>query len=150
MGVDQPGPGGRARRADRRSRQGRRRGATGAQIHSGDCRAGWSEKEKQAYRLADNELAARGSWDPDLLGSELRDLKFSGFDLDLIGFEPDRLEEILVSLRPSGLSNPDSVLDVPDQPVTGPGDVSVLAGCGKSRAVVLPAQFVAFCPFVTR
>ena len=25
-----------------------------------------------------------------------------------------------------------------------------LAGCGKSRSVVLPAQFVAFCPFVTR
>ena len=24
-----------------------------------------------------------------------------------------------------------------------------LAGCGKSRSVVLPAQFVAFCPFVT-
>ena len=85
MGVDQPGPGGRARRADRRSRQGRRRGAPGAQIHSGDCRAGWSEEEKQAYRLADNELAARGSWDPDLLRSELRDLKFSGFDFDLIG-----------------------------------------------------------------
>ena len=53
---------------------------------------GWSEEEKQAYRLADNELAARGSWDPDLLFSELRDLKFSGFDLDLIGFEPHRLE----------------------------------------------------------
>ena len=46
---------------------------------------GWSEAEKQAYRLADNELAARGSWDPDLLRSELRDLKFSGFDFDLIG-----------------------------------------------------------------
>ena len=46
---------------------------------------GWSEEEKQAYRLADNELAARGSWDPDLLRSELRDLKFSGFDFDLIG-----------------------------------------------------------------
>jgi hypothetical protein len=25
-----------------------------------------------------------------------------------------------------------------------------LAGCGKSRSVVLPAQFVAFCTFVTR
>jgi hypothetical protein len=33
----------------------------------------WSEEEKQAYRLADNELAARASWDPDLLCSELRD-----------------------------------------------------------------------------
>jgi hypothetical protein len=53
----------------------------------------------------------------------LRDLKFSGFDLDLIGFEPDRLEEILTGLRPSGLSDPDSVPEVPDQPLTGPGDV---------------------------
>ena len=34
---------------------------------------GWSKEEKQADRLADNELAARGSWDPDLLRSELRD-----------------------------------------------------------------------------
>jgi ParB-like chromosome segregation protein Spo0J len=59
---------------------------------------GWSEDEKQAYRLADNELAVRASWDPDLLRSELRDLKFNGFDLDLIGFEPDRLEEILAEL----------------------------------------------------
>jgi len=49
---------------------------------------GWSEEEKQAYRLADNELAARASWDPELLRSELRDLKFSGFDLALTGFEP--------------------------------------------------------------
>jgi ParB-like chromosome segregation protein Spo0J len=45
---------------------------------------GWGGEEKQAYRLADNELAARGSWDLDLLRNELRDLKFGGFDLDLI------------------------------------------------------------------
>ena len=97
---------------------------------------GWSEEEKQAYRLADNELAARGSWDPDLLRSELRDLKFSGFDLDLIGFEPDRLEEILAGLGSGGLSDPDSVPDVPDQPITGPGDVWLMGdhrvGCGDS------------------
>ena len=36
--------------------------------------------------------------EPDLLRNELRDLKFNGFDLDLIGFEPDRLEEILAEL----------------------------------------------------
>src|SRR5215472_6878932 len=99
---------------------------------------GWSEEEKQAYRLADNELAARASWDPDLLRSELRDLKFSGFDLDLIGFEPDRLEEILVGLGSSGLSDPDSVPEVPDQPITGPGDVWLLGdhrvGCGDSTS----------------
>ena len=97
---------------------------------------GWSEDEKQAYRLADNELAARGSWDPDLLFGELRDLKSSGFDLDLIGFEPHRLEEILAGLGSSGLTDPDSVPDIPDDPVTRPGDVWLLAahriGCGDS------------------
>jgi hypothetical protein len=97
---------------------------------------GWSEEEKQAYRLADNELAARGSWDPDLLRSELGDLKFSGFDLDLIGFEPDRLDEILRGLGSSGLSDPDSVPDVPEQTVTRPGDIWRLGdhsvGCGDS------------------
>jgi DNA modification methylase len=97
---------------------------------------GWSEEEKQAYRLADNELAARANWDSDLLGSELRDLKFGGFDLDLIGFEPDRLDEILAGLGSSGLTDPDAILEIPDQPVTRPGDVWLLddhrVGCGDS------------------
>ena len=33
---------------------------------------------------------------------------------------------------------------------TVPRGTERLTGCGKSRSVVLPAQFVAFCPFVTR
>jgi len=136
MGMDQPGPGGRARRADRRSRQWSPPRRGGSQIHPGDCRARLQRGGEQAYRLADNELAARGSWDLDLLRSELGDLKFSGFDLDLIGFEPDRLDEILRGLGSSGLSDPDSVPDVLDQPVTRPGDIWRLgdhcAGCGDS------------------
>jgi ParB-like chromosome segregation protein Spo0J len=77
-----------------------------------------SEEEKQAYRLADNELAARASWDPDLLRGELRDLKFSGFDLELIGFEPDRLEDILAGLGSSGLADPDSTPELSENLVT--------------------------------
>src|SRR5882762_10666844 len=42
---------------------------------------GWSEEEKRAYRLADNQLAARASWDPELLRNELQGLGFAGFDL---------------------------------------------------------------------
>jgi hypothetical protein len=99
---------------------------------------GWTDGEKQAYRLADNELAARSSWDLDLLGRELRDIELSGFDVHLIGFEPDRLEEILAGARSSGLTDPDSVPEIPDQPVTEPGDVWLLgdhqAGCGDSTS----------------
>ena len=32
---------------------------------------GWSAEQKRAYRLADNQLAARASWDFERLGSEL-------------------------------------------------------------------------------
>ena len=41
---------------------------------------GWSEEEKRAYRVADNELAARANWDDDLLRAELQELDFAGCD----------------------------------------------------------------------
>src|SRR6202048_4530180 len=46
---------------------------------------GWSEEDKRAYRLADNQLAARAEWDPDLLRNELQALGFADFDLGLTG-----------------------------------------------------------------
>jgi hypothetical protein len=82
------------------------------------------------------QLCPVASWDLDLLRSELCDLKFSGFDLELIGFEPDRLEDILAGLGSSGLTDPDSTPEIPENPVTRAGDVWVLGehrvGCGDS------------------
>jgi hypothetical protein len=99
---------------------------------------GWSEEEKRAYRVADNQLAARASWDPDLLRNELRALDFADFDLGLIGFEPDQLETILAGLGTSGLTDPDSVPEVRDNPVSQREDVWLLgkhrAGCGDSTS----------------
>jgi hypothetical protein len=49
--------------------------------------AGWTEAQKRAYVLADNQLAITGSgWDPELLRLELGELKLGGFDLSLTGF----------------------------------------------------------------
>jgi DNA modification methylase len=99
---------------------------------------GWTEEEKRAYRVADNHLAARASWDPDLLRDELHALNFADFDLSVIGFEPDRLEAILAGLGTRGLSDPDNVPEVPDKPVTRPGDIWLLGkhrvGCGHSTS----------------
>jgi DNA modification methylase len=99
---------------------------------------GWSEEEKRAYRLADNQLAARATWDPELLHLEINRLGNNGFDLDLIGFDPDQLESILAGLGSSGLADPDSVPEVPEQPVTQLGDVWLLGdhrvGCGDSSS----------------
>ena len=109
--------------------------------------SGWSEEEKRAYRLADNQLAARASWDPERLHTELRELELANFDLGLIGFEPDQLETILAGLGSSGLTDPDSVPEVPSKPVTRLGDIWLLGehrvGCGDSTSATDVAQVLA-------
>jgi len=48
---------------------------------------GWTEAQKKAYRIADNQLAIAGSgWDNELLKLEFGELKGLGFDLALTGF----------------------------------------------------------------
>jgi len=51
--------------------------------------------QKQAYVIADNQLAMNAGWDRELLGVELSDLKLAEFDLDLLAFDPDELKEIM-------------------------------------------------------
>jgi hypothetical protein len=104
---------------------------------------GWSDEQKNAYRLADNQFAARAIWDPELLRRELHDLEFAGFDLGLIGFEPDQLKTILAALGSSGLTDPDSMPELSDQPVTELADIWLLGnhrvGCGDSTSAAYVA-----------
>ncbi len=103
---------------------------------------GWSEQQKRAYILADNQLALNAGWDEVLLGDELRDLDASGFELDLIGFaDIDRL----LAGKTAGLSDPDDVPDVPDELISVLGDVWLM---GKHRLVCgdsTDAATVAIC-----
>ena len=81
---------------------------------------GWSEAQKKAYMLADNQIAARAGWDMALLKLEMDELQLLDFDLDLIGF-PDRelknlftigsLEKPVGSLREQFGLPPFSILD---------------------------------------
>ena len=86
---------------------------------------GWSDAQKRAYILADNQLALNAGWDTQMLGLELKDLDALDFDLDLIGFGEDVLAGLLID-GTDGLTDPDAVPEVPDDPVTKPGDVWLL------------------------
>lgn len=56
--------------------------------------SGWSDAQKRAYVLADNQLALNAGWDMALLRSELEGLREWGFDVELIGFDaPDEQSE---------------------------------------------------------
>src|SRR6478672_6821794 len=66
--------------------------------------AGWTEAQKRAYVLADNQLAITGSgWDPELLRLELGELKLGGFDLSLTGFGDLELKPLHLICRPGPL-----------------------------------------------
>src|ERR1700738_5201126 len=80
--------------------------------------AGWTEAQKRAYVLADNQLAISGSgWYPELLRLELGDLKLSGFDLSLTGFGDLELKDIMAD-RNAGLTDPDDAPAAPEHPVS--------------------------------
>src|SRR5882757_3698598 len=81
--------------------------------------AGWSEAQKRAYVLADNQLAITGSgWDTELLRLELGELNLAGFDLSLTGFGDLELKDLLAE-RTGGLTDPD---DAPEPPARALGD----------------------------
>src|ERR1700723_3357388 len=98
--------------------------------------AGWTEAQKRAYVLADNQLAITGSgWDTELLRLELGELQLGGFDLSLTGFGDLELKDLLAE-RTEGLTDPGDAPPVPEHPVSQTGDLWLLGRhrllCGDS------------------
>ncbi|WP_236459795.1 ParB/Srx family N-terminal domain-containing protein [Escherichia coli] len=59
-----------------------------------------SEKQKKAYRIADNKLALNAGWDMQLLVEEVKELMDDDFDIDLLGFNDAELDEMLSDEQP--------------------------------------------------
>jgi DNA modification methylase len=93
--------------------------------------AGLSEAQKRALVIADNKLAMNAGWDSDLLAIELGDLQGLGFDLALTGFDED---ELLALMSPgnAGLTDPDDIPELPEQPVSVRDDVWIM---GRHRLI---------------
>ena len=91
-----------------------------------------SEAQRKAYILADNKLALNSGWDNDLLAIEFAELKLLDFDLDLTGFSSEEIGALTPEEIPLGLTDEDSVPELPIEPVTKLGDVWL---CGNHRVM---------------
>ena len=88
----------------------------------------WSEAQVKAFRLMVNRSVGWAEWDDDLLSVELQELAAADFNLELTGFDPRELEDLLT--LPENDDQADVAPPLPENPVTRPGDLWL---CGKRR-----------------
>src|SRR5580704_9934387 len=86
----------------------------------------WTEVQVKAFRLLVNRSASWADWDEDLLALELQDLKALHFDLDLTGFDPIEIDDLLLEDETPAEELP----PLPTEARTQPGDVWL---CGEHR-----------------
>ena len=89
-------------------------------------------EQEQALRIADNKIAEIAEWDDDKLKVELAALQEAGFDLSLLAFGDDELEDLLRDdTGTHGETEPDAVPETPEVPVSTPaGGAGLDAGRG--------------------
>ena len=101
--------------------------------------AGLTPEQVKAYRIADNRVGQEAEWDEELLRLELGELESLEFPLDLTGFDADELGGFMADPIEEGKTDPDEVPELPDDPVTKPGDVWLMGPhrlmCGDSTSI---------------
>jgi len=97
-----------------------------------------NEIQRRALVLADNQISANAGWNDELLSLELSDLASDEFDLSLLGFTEDALNELLNNSNDPGLVDEDAVPEVEPNPVSQLGDVWQLGNhrvmCGDATS----------------
>lgn len=95
--------------------------------------------EQLARERALRDNGQWGEWEENDLALLLKSLGDSGADTSLLGFDERDLQKLLATLDPeTGLTDPDSVPEPPEEPRTKPGDLWLLGGhrllCGDSTS----------------
>lgn len=89
----------------------------------------WTEAQVKAFRLLVNRSVTWADWDEELLSLELQELNAADFDLELTGFNPKEIDDLL-ALPDEEKAN--EVPPVPENPVSRTGDLWL---CGKHRVL---------------
>ncbi len=97
-----------------------------------------TETQRRALVLADNRLALNAGWDEEMLKVELESLKEDGFDLDIVGFTDEEIEDLLRDPEQvlEGNTDEDAAPELPETATTVAGDVWILGNhrllCGDA------------------
>ncbi len=84
--------------------------------------------QRKALILADNKIGENATWNNELLGLELTELKEAGVDLDLTGFSAEEWDVLINGGEPdnSGLTDEDAVPEIQETPISKTGDIWIV------------------------
>lgn len=93
-----------------------------------------NEAQRRALVIADNKIAENAGWDENLLREELSALEDLDFNVDLLGFETQELENLFLDEdgASGGLTDEDAAPEVPEKPVSVEGDIWI---CGDHKVL---------------
>ena len=100
-----------------------------------------TETQRRALVIADNKIAMNAGWDEEMLQLEMAELKEADFDLDLLGFNPDEINEIELfgKTNPEPSETDDEVPEPPAEPTSRKGDLWILGNhrllCGDTTMI---------------
>jgi DNA modification methylase len=90
----------------------------------------WTAAQVKAFRLLVNRSATWAEWNLESVSFEVQELKAADFDLKLTGFTGFELDSLLH--RPDSQDSTEAVPELPEEPVTCPGDLWL---CGSHRVL---------------
>ena len=93
-----------------------------------------TETQRRALVIADNKIALNAGWDEVMLHLEMEEFSELNFDLNLLGFNPDELNEIQLfgENKLSSNTEDDEVPEAPEEAITKHGDIWQL---GRHRLI---------------
>lgn len=100
-----------------------------------------NEAQIRAYVIADNKLAENAGWDEEMLRLEMQHLQSVDFDLSLIGFTDEELEDLLQDDDPpqQGMTDADQVPEAQRTVICRSGDIWRMGKhrlmCGDSTSI---------------
>jgi len=100
-----------------------------------------TETQRRALVIVDNRLPLNAGWDEQLLRLELDALAEDDFNLEILGFSDEELQDLLVDPEESveGRTDQDSPPEAPETPASMPGDLWILGNhrvlCGDATVL---------------
>ena len=107
---------------------------------------GLSDAQKRALRISDNSIALNSGWDLELLAGEIQGLDLEGFDLDILGFSDEFLNDLIDGIdggdgldEGDGEAREEKIPELAKEAISKPGDIWILGRhrvmCGDSTNV---------------